>query len=426
MELDKVKQMPLTHSQLWHTSRLLALALLLTLAPGCSSSQTSAQRTTLADLLHEDISQTIINPDTLHLWAIDIDEQGKAFIAEEWEAPRAQELGYIGDDFRRFRIHFTEVTKAGADYRVQGYAAILDTVYCIEGVINLDSVVVGDSEEYQDPKGIQEQGSIYASYRFVTTFCRRGNVGVGDTLRGSVLYFYVKTNGKYIYDGSGCWSDDFCNNQYEGVWVRKGGKGQRVCNWGDYRIPNSRELDIGAGCFSPDDRFKGWENYTRIEDDSLLWECDRNWWNRHYELDWDYERLLEQAYGKLTHGGSLSPDELLHLLPTNKEQLWQYYADAHIIEVNGANYSDRLEKIDGAMMQYLFGETPLTTDDTAATNLHTKLIYRYISQRPWTDGWVAEAVSNVTYRLLQKYLDIVKPELLRLGWYDSLIEFEEQ
>ena len=30
------------------------------------------------------------------------------------------------------------------------------------------------------------------------------------------------------------------------------------------------------------------------------------------------------------------------------------------------------------MMQYLFGKTPIATDDTATTNLRTKLIYRYI------------------------------------------------
>ena len=77
-------------------------------------------------------------------------------------------------------------------------------------------------------------------------------------------------------------------------------------------------------------------------------------------------------------GGSLSPDELLQLLSVNEEQLWQYYVDAHVKEVNDGKFSDQLEKIDGAMMQYLFGKTPIATDDTATTNLRTKLIYRYI------------------------------------------------
>ena len=39
-------------------------------------------------------------------------------------------------------------------------------------------------------------------------------------------------------------------------------------------------------------------------------------------------------------GGSLSPDELLQLLSVNKEQLWQYYVDAHVKEVNGGKFSD--------------------------------------------------------------------------------------
>ena len=35
------------------------------------------------------------------------------------------------------------------------------------------------------------------------------------------------------------------------------------CNWGDYRIPNCGDLDIGAGGFSPADKYltNGWQNY---------------------------------------------------------------------------------------------------------------------------------------------------------------------
>ncbi len=80
------------------------------------------------------------------------------------------------------------------------------------------------------------------------------------------------------------------------------------------------DLHLSFGTDKPMNIFKGWENYTRIETASLLWECDRNWWNRHYELDWDYERLLEQAYGKLTHGGSLSPDELVAVVSSGNDR----------------------------------------------------------------------------------------------------------
>ncbi len=38
----------------------------------------------------------------------------------------------------------------------------------------------------------------------------------------------------------------------------------KKCNFGDYRIPESVNLDIGAGEFSPDPKFfdKGWKSYS--------------------------------------------------------------------------------------------------------------------------------------------------------------------
>ena len=37
-------------------------------------------------------------------------------------------------------------------------------------------------------------------------------------------------------------------------------------NWGGYRIPESENLDIGAGEFSVDDKYvkNGWENYMLL------------------------------------------------------------------------------------------------------------------------------------------------------------------
>jgi len=37
-------------------------------------------------------------------------------------------------------------------------------------------------------------------------------------------------------------------------------------NWGDYRIPDSGELDLGAGEFSPAEKYwgNGWESYMKV------------------------------------------------------------------------------------------------------------------------------------------------------------------
>jgi hypothetical protein len=37
----------------------------------------------------------------------------------------------------------------------------------------------------------------------------------------------------------------------------------KICNWGEFRIPFSGDLDIGAGEFSPNPKYfsKGWADY---------------------------------------------------------------------------------------------------------------------------------------------------------------------
>lgn len=395
---------------------LIALSVALLLAVSCASPKTEAQSSTFVDILRVDISQTIINPDSLVVEWFELDENGRVIDQEEDTLKRPTVLGYVGGDFCRFRIHFTVVKKVGLDYQVRGVAGILNARYNFEGVINLDSVKVeemsAEAKEAYGQVGIEEYGTIYASYRFVVGSRPYGGEGVGDTLRGTAWYGYMKMNGTYMYDCSDIYADGFCNNQYEGVWVTKDGKTQKVCNWGDFRIPNSDGLDIGAGVFSPEGG-KGWENYVRIEDEPLLWECDRNWWQQYYEVDWDYELLLEQAYAKLTDGGSLTLEELKHLLPNSEGQFSQYYADAHIVEKEGVISSGRLEAIDSVMMKEL-------------DKGDTELIKMYLRQFEWSDGWVAEWVTDVAYHLWKKFPTLVEPELKRLGWFESMIEFEEQ
>ena len=59
-----------------------------------------------------------------------------------------------------------------------------------------------------------------------------------------------------------------------------------MCNWGDYRIPDSEGLDIGAGEFSPNPAFfdKGWKTYSDAMhgDGSVRYQAEEEeeerWW----------------------------------------------------------------------------------------------------------------------------------------------------
>ncbi len=84
-------------------------------------------------------------------------------------------------------------------------------------------------------------------------------------LAGKVtLYFFVDKDDKLQYDDiEKDYSDSYVNNQYEGTWSSHKSKSTKTANWGEYRIPNSRELDVGAAEFHPKKEFikNGWDDY---------------------------------------------------------------------------------------------------------------------------------------------------------------------
>jgi hypothetical protein len=58
-------------------------------------------------------------------------------------------------------------------------------------------------------------------------------------------------------------ADGFDNNQFQGKWKSYNSGTEYVCNWGDYRIPNSGKLDTGAGGFNANDEYldRGWRSF---------------------------------------------------------------------------------------------------------------------------------------------------------------------
>ena len=79
---------------------------------------------------------------------------------------------------------------------------------------------------------------------------------------GYLLFYWYETNdGKFVYDDIDSHSDSYCNNQYAGTWKSNKTKKSKPCAWGQYRVPNSGDLDIGAGDFSVNPKYakNGWE-----------------------------------------------------------------------------------------------------------------------------------------------------------------------
>lgn len=77
--------------------------------------------------------------------------------------------------------------------------------------------------------------------------------------------WYLDKNNNLNYDDLSLGADGFFNNQFVGNWASYKAKKPLICNWGDFRIPYSDDLDVGTAEFAPSDKYLkyGWENYKK-------------------------------------------------------------------------------------------------------------------------------------------------------------------
>ncbi len=116
----------------------------------------------------------------------------------------------------------------------------------------------------------------------------RGSLGSGYKKGKLTTQFCINKKGEILYDTNDSEADGFSNNQCEATWTSYRTSKTKICNWGDFRIPSSGHLDIGAGEFMVKNKYvgNGWLNYSMIfSQDKLLAkkataaENDK-WWER--------------------------------------------------------------------------------------------------------------------------------------------------
>lgn len=207
---------------------------------------------------------------------------------------RGELLGYVGDDFTRFYIHFSAVSKDVDDplcYHMSGRVRIDDMIRNFDGVLHVENVEKEDCTT-RDVAGIWTGWSISGRYEFSEfegDWWQHSGAGKKTlaVLGGRhFMYLCADAAGKLYYDTTSMCGDGYHNNQWEGTRRDSATGVQTVCNWGDSRIPNSEKFDIGAGEFSPADEYRenGWQSYCgRFNLDknavkrSFEEEC-RQWW----------------------------------------------------------------------------------------------------------------------------------------------------
>ena len=174
---------------------------------------------------------------------------------------RSEPLGYIGKDYQRFHIHLISAYQDPDNklkYHVQGKTRVKNIICDFQGEITIIKSKTYNEGDYPDFK----QGFVTGKYEFSET---PGKVRSGMLKGVFRTDFHINVQDKINYNALMFQADGFKNNQFEGTHTNHKSKIKSICNWGDYRIPNSDALNIGAAEFLPADKFleNGWESYKK-------------------------------------------------------------------------------------------------------------------------------------------------------------------
>ena len=181
--------------------------------------------------------------------------------------PKQDFLGFIGKNFRRIRIYYTSINKdptSQEKYLIKGISVVGKNICDFEGEIIIEQVReyklmhYGIDDKYKN-SGFKSQGILFGKYEFKEN-PEQTHSGVFEGVM--YLKWYVDRFGIIHYDRIELFSDRYRNNQYVGTWSDYKSETKKTCNWGGYRVPNSGDLDIGAGEFSPNEKYlnMGWED----------------------------------------------------------------------------------------------------------------------------------------------------------------------
>jgi len=191
-------------------------------------------------------------------------------------------LGYIGDNFQRFWIHYISVRKSKTDsrvYEVTGKTMVRDNICPFTGTISIMDLYLRKDSDLPP----YEEGTVTCAIRFFEDSTHPGSGSITGTLTTD---FCIDAKGRLQYDAIMAAADGYSNNQATARWKSYKSGITKKCNWGDYRIPDSKDLDGGAGEFTVDEKYvkNGWESYYKayIGDDPEKKKYqaieDRQWW----------------------------------------------------------------------------------------------------------------------------------------------------
>lgn len=183
---------------------------------------------------------------------------------------RPEPVGYIGDDYQRFYIHFISVIQNKnnpLEYYVYGKSKVKNNICDFQGIMKVKEIKEGNQFDAPILESDYKQGIIRGGYTF---FEDAKQSGTGIFQGEFTSYFAIDRDGKLKYNALDLIADGYKNNQFQGTWESYQTGAKKKCNWGDFRIPERGDLDVGTAEFNPDPIFydKGWQNYKNMFEDS--------------------------------------------------------------------------------------------------------------------------------------------------------------
>ncbi|MFY7670397.1 hypothetical protein ACOSP6_04865 [Tenacibaculum sp. MEBiC06402] len=197
---------------------------------------------------------------------------------------KTEPIGYIGEKYQRFFIHFISVIKNprnNLEYFVYGKTKVKDNICSFQGILKITTCTYILETDVPNIK----QGSLVGEYAFYEDTKEKGS----GLLKGKFFTdFIINEKGVLVYDNLMSSADGYQNNQFEGIWISYKSKSSKKCNWGDYRIPDSGDLDVGTAEFAPNPYYHkfGWLNYTNAYLDYSNDQIRKNALNREKEHWW--------------------------------------------------------------------------------------------------------------------------------------------
>jgi hypothetical protein len=221
--------------------------------------------------------------DRLTINVHDIDDSQKMVFFGPEKIRMPEILGFIGNDFERFYIHYISIkksTKTPYQYIVRGKTRVDNDIRSFKGTITIKKAYSYIDDDLTNVK----QGIAISKCRFYEDSSKAHS----GFITGKLVTSWYLNKGVLIYNDIYLQTDGYANNQFMGVWKSYKGNQTKKCNWGDFRIPNSGDLDIGAGEFGVNDKYlkNGWQSFWDAfisGDDSIktkkaLVKENEQWW----------------------------------------------------------------------------------------------------------------------------------------------------